>query len=474
VSILTGALPLWLSLAAAGSEDPAYPLGRLRLPPMTEAAAPFRLVDLRYSFDDQGSTVSSFETRVRVGASSYLGGEVTGARRGLFFDTQRVELGVTEQNGLYQLETSVRAPRFLVGARAIQRHDAWKLLGDGDLRLSNDLEIVLGYAQDLDRSRYQPPVATLPTTGEPPAPPAARELGAASVGFFYQHGGELEVRGDARLARVRTEASFDIDRTSYRLGSVWNRSPVELETEVTYERTTERLPSEHLSVVLEADARLSSHFVAHASTRQDWEPGVLRFEDEYGLGATFYGRRYRFARSSDAAEDVLAIQRRANALGYNERRVYDVEGLRRFRERLGISRARGDLKDALDDLYRAEVRDRNVAQLGFETRFGSDAIAGVESRSYRAFVGIPYRMALPFSRNEDAVELVTMEMILREDRYSPGILATSRTVFVRLSLNREMELRFRWERPGIPPLELAREESGPSRFTVSYEYAFGR
>ncbi|MGH9391643.1 MAG: hypothetical protein ACRD1Z_18745, partial [Vicinamibacteria bacterium] len=76
-------------LAGAGSEGPEYPLGSLRTPPIADGAAPFRLVDLRYAFTDDGEILSSFETRVRVGGSLFVGGEVTGARRGLFVDTQR-------------------------------------------------------------------------------------------------------------------------------------------------------------------------------------------------------------------------------------------------------------------------------------------------------------------------------------------------------------------------------------------------
>jgi hypothetical protein len=474
VTLLPTTLLLWL--AAASNDDPEYPLGRLRLPPIAEEATPFRLVDLHYSFADEGSTVSSFETRVRVGAGSFLGGEVTGERRGIFFDTQRVELRVTEERGLYEIETSVRAPRVLFGARAVEGESAWKLSSDGSLRLSNDLELVLSYARDLDRTRYQPPIATVPSTGEPPAPPRARELDSASAGFLYQLGNDLEVHGDARLARVRTEASFDLDRSTVRLGSLLNRNPLELETEVSYEATTGRVPAERLSVFLGVSTRFGSHFLARASTRQQWEPGVLRFEDDNRIGLTFFARRYRFARKSEAADRLIELQRRVNALGYNERRVYDIEGLRRFRERLGISRARRDLKEALDELYRAEVRDRNVPQLGFETGFGADAVEGVERRTYRAFVGVPFPVSLllPFSRSENAVDFLSVETLLEEDRYPAGILATSKTVSVILSLNREMELRFQWEHPGITPLDLALESGRPTRFTVSYEYAFGR
>lgn len=476
--LLQSALALFLAANGngGGGEDPEYPLGKLRLPPIADKASPFRLVDLRYSFADDGSTVSSFETRVRVGASSFVGGEVRGERRGLSFDTQRLELGVTEENGLYQIESSLRAPRFLLGLNATEGENGWAVSSQGQARLSNDLELLLSYAENFDRSRFQPPPAGIPTTGEPPAPPLSRVLHSASAGLFYQRTNDLEVQGRAQLARVRTEASFDIDLQTYRLAGTWNRSSVEIDAGASYQRTSGRLASDEMSISLSAATEIGPYFLARGSTDQRWEPGIIRLQEDYRVGLTYFARRHRFARTGEAAERLLELQKQANALGYNERRVYDLDGLRRFRERLGISKARLELKDALDELYRSEVRDRNVPQLGFETGFGEDAVAGTRSHSYRVFFGVPWRVSLPFpfSLNEDAVEFVTAELVLKEDRYTAGALAISRTFGVTASLNREMDIRFRWERPGVTPLDRARGTRPSSRYTLSYEYAFGR
>jgi hypothetical protein len=219
---------------------------------------------------------------------------------------------------------------------------------------------------------------------------------------------------------------------------------------------------------------VTSHILASAATSQRWELGVWRFEDDYRLGATFFGRRHRFERRNEAAARVLELQRQANALGYNERRVYDVDGLRRFRERLGISPARLELKEALDELYRAQVRDRNVPQLGFEIEMGDDSIRTIERRGYRAFVGIPWPLRLPFLPNEDAVEFLLAEFFVLHQDYGGGIRAVTREAALTAFLNREMSLFVRWRDPGITPDEVILERSAPSSFTVGFEYAMGR
>ncbi|MGH9321917.1 MAG: hypothetical protein ACRD21_13765, partial [Vicinamibacteria bacterium] len=294
------------------------------------------------------------------------------------------------------------------------------------------------------------------------------------LGLFYQQENHLEVFADARLARFRTEAGFDLDVDRYRLGSLWNPARAEIEGELSHTRTSGRLASTDLAAVLDIDVEIHPHFLARASTRQRWEPGVLRFEEDYRLGATFFGRRHRFPRRSEAASRVLELQRRANALGYNERRVYDVEGLRRFRERLGISSGRLELAAALDELYLAQVRDRNVPQLGFEIGIGERSIPGIESRSYRAFASVPWPTRWPFSGSEKSVEFLRFDFAFVDEEFSSGIRAVTREASLTAFLNREMSIAFRWERPGIVPEEIIEERSRPSRFTVSFDYAMGR
>jgi hypothetical protein len=443
---------------------------------MTEAAEPFRLIDLRYAFSDDGGTLSSFETRVRIGASAFLGGEVTGDRHGVFFDTQRLELGLTEENGRYEIESSYRAPWFLLDVRGAREEREWLIESTGSVRLSNDLELLISYAEDFDDSGVTPDsveeFARSSAILEPALP--ARELLSKSAGVFYQRASVLELLGEARWSRRRTEASFDLDVERYRLELLVHRSPVELDGSIAIERISDRLPRREGLANLGAEVQIGGYLLARAETFQRWEPGVLRFEERYGVGLTFFGRRHRFARSAEAAPRLLALQKKANALGYNERRRYDVGELRRFRERLGISGAHRELAKELEELYRAQVRDRNVPQLGFRFELAEDAVLGVETRSYSLLAGVPWTMRWPLSRSEASVEFLTAKLGVQEESYSGGVRAISYEVSIAAFLNREMSLRFGWERPGRTPDEIARRTRRPARFTVSYEYALGR
>jgi hypothetical protein len=467
---------LFALLSGAGSEEPEYPLGRLRLPPIAEEASPFRIADLRYAFTDGGGTISSFETRVRAGGSLFVGGEVIGDRMGLFVDSQRIELGVSEENGSYELEGALRAPWFVLGTRAFHEEGEWAFATAASARFSNDLELLVSHSHDLDESVFTPsPVGDFAESGIlPPIGPPSRELRGTSVGVLYQRENHIEALADVRVSRLRTEAGFDLDVERYRLATLWNPDRFLVDGGFSYESRSGRLAARELTATLGIEAEVTSHVLARASTLQRWEPGVLRFEEDYRMGATFFGRRHRFARRSEASARILELQRKANALGYNERRAYDVEGLRRFRERLGISPGRLELKEALDDLYRAQVRDRNVPQLGFEAEIGEDSILTVERRGYRAFVGIPWPLRLPFLRNEDSVEFLLAEFIVRHQDYPGGVRAVSRDLNVTAFLNRETSLFFRWQDPGIAPEEVILERSAPSRFSVGFEYAMGR
>jgi hypothetical protein len=291
---------------------------------------------------------------------------------------------------------------------------------------------------------------------------------------LYQRGNTLEALAEARVSRVRTEAGFDLDLERYRFATLMNPRRFELDFALSYESRSGRLSAKELTASLAIDGEVFSHLLAHASTLQRWEPGVLRFEEDYRFGATYFGRRHRFERRSEASARILELQKKANAHGYNERRVYDLEGLRRFRERLGLSPARHELREALDELYRAQVRDRNVPQLGFEVALGEDSTLSVKRHAYRAFVGVPWPLRLPFLRSEDAVEFLVAEFVIRQDDHAGGIHAVSRESSLTAFLNREMSLFFRWQDPGIGPEQVIRERSLSARFTAGFEYRMGR
>jgi hypothetical protein len=463
-------------LSGVGAETPEYPLGPLRLPPIADEARPFRLVDLRYSFIEENGTRSSFEARARAWAGLFIGGEVTGERHGVFLESQRVEIGLTAENGDYEVEGSFRAPWFLAGARASKADDEWSFSAAGSLRFSNDLELLVSHARDLDESRFTPgPVEDFARTGilPPPGPPS-RRLRDTSVGLLYQRESHFEALADVRSSQVRTEAGFDLDLDRYRIATIWNPERLRIEGELAHQSRSGFFDSDQLGAFLEIEARIAAHVLARASATERWERGVLRYGKEYRFGGTYFARPHRFPRRGAAAERVLVLQRMANALGYNERRVYDLEGLRRFRERLGISGARLELKPEIDELYRAEVRDRNVPQLGFELELAQDKVLTVERRRYRAFVGVPWPLRLPFAPNPEAVEFLELELAVWREDYGGGVRAVSREMRLNAFLNRELSFFFRWQNPGDGPEQVIAERGLPSLLAFGIEYALGR
>lgn len=467
-------LPISLALALAlaqGSDEPRYPLGRGELPPMSEPATPFRLVDLRYRYEDSGNALSSLEARLRAGASSFLGGELAGERRAVFHDTTRTELGLTEENGNYAVEGGLRLNRFRTRVEAESSNDDWRVGVEGALRVNEDLELLASYREDTDRSRFDEGGAldAFVATGRlPPARPRTRGLESGAFGFYYQRESRLDVTAALSRARDRSEAGFDFVRDSLLVQMLLNRSALELSGGGRYERRRGRLAHTTGDVFVDAELRLLPRLVARAGTRHHWEPGVLRYEDSYRTGATFFARRHRFAREAETARRVEELTARAFALGYNERRVYDLDGLRALRERLGISSHREELAPLIDELYRAQVRERNVPLLSFEVLSIDDKRLGIDSTVYEIMA------ALPWWTEGDAVDFLQVTFRHREDDYSGIVRSVSRSLVAAAHLNREMLLRFGWEQPGLTPLDIILETSQPSRWTFALDYRLGR
>ncbi len=470
-------LRLWAALVPV-QVDPDYPLGQLGVPPVTTAADPLRLVDLRIGVSDDGLRTSSFETRLRLGATAFFGGEVRGQRLAVFFDTQRLELGVSEQDGELDLEGSYRASFFRARvAGEKRRDDTWNVALEGSIRLSPDFEILVDYEHDTDDVRGGPPsLNEFIETGrlEEPGRPT-RVLRSSSVGFLYQRENHLELAADASVSRIRTEAGFDQTRKRARASALWNVAAFELDGRFGFDRFSGRLERTQGLAELGAAFRFAGYFVATARTLQIWQPAVERFTHDYRGAVTFFGPRFRFARSSDIGDEVLRLTRRANELGYNERRVYDLDGLRALRERLSLSAAREELAGRVDALYLAEVRERNVPQLGFELARSIDKIAGSVTDAYRVFFGVPWRVAWPFTRGEDRVEFLRIDWAFIDERFpSPGWKTHSHAITATAELNRQHLLRFRWESPGQTPEEFAFNIWRGRRWSAEYVYELGR
>ena len=469
----------------AQDADADYPLGKLRLPPVTEPAEPIRLVDLSFGGGKEGLSDWSFRPRWKLGAKAFLGAAVRGKQQGVFLETQRLELRMSQEEGSWAFGGGYRGSFLRVTVDAERRRsesrldDTWNVNGVGSLRLSSDWELLLGYRHDTDDSRSAQPSLQdfVETSRLPSRSPATRIIRSGSAGFLFQHNNDLELNGEASVSRERSEAGFDLTRTRAGGGAIWNQAELEIDGRAFIDRVTGRLSRSEALVELGLAFRFAAHFVATARTRQEWQPGVERFLREYRGGVTFFGRRFRFARSSEFAEELLRITRRVNELGYNERRVYDVAALRSLRERLSISSHREELARDIEALYRAQVRERNVPQLGFELIVTVDELVGSQTDSYRMFVGVPWRMAWPFTRGESRVEFIRLEWTWHERRF-PSVIVGGKSraheVSLSIELNREHLLQLRWADAGQTPEQLVYLSSRDQRFTVDYVYALGR
>lgn len=458
------------------SEDPNYPLGQLGVPPFAEAASPVRLVDVDAAFMEEGASTSAFEARLKLGGRAFVGGELRGDRLGAFFDTQRFEIGLTEEDGRIDVEGSLRAPWFLVRIDTARRESLWAFESEGSVRVSSDWELLFAYARDDNDTGGGPPSLEdfIETSRLPPSAAPTRPLRSSALGFLYQRENNLEIETGARVSRARTEAGFELDVQEFSSRAVWNHLPFELDGAVSLARTGRTRRTEgHAEVGV--TLQLGAHWVVTGRTVQAWQPDVELSVRDYGAGLTLFGRRFRFDRANETAAEMLALQRRVNALGYNERRVYRIDELRALRDRLSISPAQRELAGALNALYLAQVRERNVPQLGIELTHTTREVEGSTSRGYRAFVGVPWPLRWPFTTGESVVEFVRVDFLLEEERF-PSVGWTRRGYHVSASveLNRQHAVRFHWIDPGQTPEELSRRIDRPHQFTLEYAYALGR
>ena len=478
-AVLSEPIGLLLALILSGQnlgEDPDYPLGKLGVPPIIDPATPFRLVDLELSVSRERSTRTEFGASLKLGARAFFGVEAREERVGAFFDTQRLELGFTEDDGRLDIEGSLRAPLFLVRVDAKRREDFWAFESDGSIRLSPDWEVLLSYTNDANNTGGGPPsLEEFIDTGRlPPSEPPTRTLRSGSLGFLYQRANNFELEADARVSRVRTEAGFELTRQQFSSAAVMNRLPFELDGAIELAHTG-RPPRTEGRAEIGAAVQVGAHLLATVRTIQEWQPDVERSVRDYRVGLTFFGRRYRFARANATAVRTLELARRVNELGYNERRVYDMDQLRAFRDRLTLSPARRELADAINELYLAQVRERNVPQLGVELTDTIRELEGSTTRGYRAFVGVPWPLRWPFVRDEALVEFVRIDVLVERERFpSVGWTRWAYEVSASFELNREHIAVFRWTDPGQTPEELALNIIRAHRFTIEYAYALGR
>lgn len=446
----------WAALFALAAEAARYPLPLTPPPPVPSGVA---VTDVQYALSEQPRLVQHAGARVRVGTLGYAGFSVKNQLRGLALQTYRVDANVSEENGQRDFGAALRTSRFRLESHVLlppedEPHD---LSLDAGLRLGADTELAASY---LEEGRPRP----FPSN-------PYREV-ALQLDRQGDRGLELVIR--ATRSTVPTVAGFDFHRHRLAANGARAFGRAEAEAELGYERTGGRLASSEVFAGAAVRRPLGPRILAELRTRNRWDPGVSVFEHEHGAALSLHARRIVLPRTGEASRRTTELARVANRLGANAARGHDDLSRRALRERAGLSPHRDELAEAVDALYAAQVAERLVPLVGVEATVGRDTLRGIRSRSYRAFVGAPWPLGLPWQRDEDAVPFVRVSYTRTEARHDVAPTTVDWDASIALELNREHSLVATWSRPGRTPLDLVRVTSTAKSFRVAYVYARGR
>jgi hypothetical protein len=454
---------LLLGLFLLGAEEPRYPLGPLPPRSLAEPGRPFVLTDLRYRATHEPAISQAFSTRIRVRNWGFLGAFVDDQLRGLSLQTHRLSMGFFQDPGFTNLQAGWRGSRALLDIEAERRRLArdgggWVLGGELGLRLSEDVEAFSSVSIDTDRRRAAP----------------SRTLREGRWGVLWQRGTRLDLSAAVSHREQRTRGGLDLETASASASAsaqVWSS---EAEAELGYAWTHGAVPRREAFASTSLRSALGGRWLAHALSRNRWEPGVRWFEHELGGGLSLHGRRVRLPRAGEAARRTLALARRATALDYNERRVHDEEGRRGLRERLALSPRREELLPELLALHRAQVAERNVPLAGIAVAQHVESVTGARRLRLDLFLGAAWPPRWPWRRKEDSVPFLTARYTRIRTRYGGAFSSHAHSAALEAELNREMSLAVRWRRPGLTPLDVALFTGGGASFEVEYVYALGR
>jgi len=422
------------------------------------------VTDLSYSATEDTAVSQSVDLRVRFLNRAILGGHLDEGSRGLSLETTRLDLAYTKAGDSRNLSGAFRAHRFSLQSNAARRPpgqgSGWVIDSDGAVRLNRDLELQLGYLGE-----------TAPDT---PRPLRDRPIRRWSLGALYQHDTDFDVGLELWRARVRTESGVDLDQDHVEATANGLFAHVPWVALVGYEHDSGRFPRSEGFLTLNTLLPIGNYMFAQGNFETSWEPGIQRFEQDLEAGLTFTARGVRLAREGEAARLTRDLAYHAYALGYNERRLHDVDGRRALRERLGLSSQGDALAGEIDALYRAQVEERNVLNFGVDVDHTFNTVRGTQGWTYRAFLGIPWRVALPWSHRETAVTFLRLSYIHAELHYDPGLVQVNREADLEVDLNREMSVFFRWSKGGLSPGDIIRSSARDRTLSLQYVYAFGR
>ncbi|MET0552689.1 MAG: hypothetical protein ABW221_06610 [Vicinamibacteria bacterium] len=446
----------WAAIFALAAEAARYPLPLTPPPAVPQGVA---VADVQYALSEQPRLVQHATARVRIGRLGYAGGFVKNQLRGLALQTYRLDADASEENGQHEYGAAFRTSRFRLASRVLlpPESEPRDLAVEAGVRLDPDTEASASY---LEEGRPRP----FPSN-------PYREV-ALQLERQGDRGLELALR--ATRSTVPTVAGFDFHR--HRLAATGARAlrTGEVEAELGFERTGGRLASSEVFLGAALRAPMWSRVLVELRTRDRWEPGVSVFEHEHGAALSLHARRVVLARAGEAAARTAALARLANERGANARRGHDDLARRALREQAGLSPYREELAEAVDALYAAQVAERLVPLVGVEAAAGRDAVRGIRSRSYRAFVGAPWPLGLPWQHDDEAVPFVRVSYARTEARHDVAPTTVDWDASVAVELNREHSLVATWSRPGRTPLDLVRVTSTAKSFRVAYVYARGR
>lgn len=441
---------------------PEYPIAAVPLPCARATCGPVTLVDFSVGVAD-GDTGQEVEARVRIGDRAFVGGRAGRKRHSLRLTTHRVGLGFDHDDGTSRFDGSYRAPRLLLEARTEHRDDApgqaWSAEVDAAIRFGQDFEVLVGGLK-----------ATFPKS---PSFLMDSPLRRVSGGFIWQRGLALEISTEASSTRIDSGGyRFDRDRAGTEVVYYWPRG-LRLQGELAYERDRGFIPSTIRTTGLSVEAQVSPHVVAHGGFIGRSDLGLGSVEEVYRAGITLFARRHTFDRAGEAAARTLDLARRAAAMGYNERRVHTLDGRRALRERLSLSASRGELADAIEALYQAQVRDRNVPHLGFEWFRQRDPVFGTARTTVDIFAGLPWQPAWPFRTGDDVVDFLEFgySYIARDFGQSTSYERQYRAA---VALNRETNIMVVWIDPDQTRLEEIFDLAVSQRWEARLIHRLGR
>ena len=434
---------------------PRYPLGRLALPDFLARGDPLRLSDLRFRSD--GGDEHALLARVRFLDLGYASFELADGGTRLAFDSHRLSLAAEEAGDDWRLGASYRTRRGILfgDARSQRGGRDWVLGPTLQLKLGDDVSLV-GW---LEASTARPKGRSL------------TELGAEAL---WQRGAWLEAQLRYARSYVVTAAGDENRVDVARASLVAQLARAEVSAFGLLEDVAGRFPRTEAEPALGLRLPVFGRLLleADASGRFDTEAGALR----HGLGGSlaWHGRRVTLPRAGRAAEAAVALARAANAAGEYELRAFDDDALRGQRERLSLSRHAPELVAAMEDVYRAQVRERNLPLVGVALRRHENVLTGERVSSLGLLLGVPWPAAWPWSRSEAGVPFLTLQLGRDWTETASRFRSEADRAALTVSLSREMDLVLRYRHAEPTALEVVRGVGTRRRFSLECVYARAR